>query len=305
MTLKARAHGRTTNVTLQSARRCVTACCWPRRRLPRAARCARAGRAGVRRSRACSSKIGIDQRLNQQVPLDLPFRDETGRDVRLGDYFGKRPVVLALALLRVPDALHAGAERPRRRAEDADVRRRARVRRRRRSASTRRKAPGWRRRRSRRTSSATSGRTTAGGWHFLTGTRGVDHAARRGGRLPLRVRRGDPAVRARRRRSRCSRRTGSSRGTSTASSSRRATSASALIEASERADRLGDRQRAAALLPLRPDHREVRRDRDRRGPDRRRSRRCWRFCRSCSSACDGASAAAHTATRRARRVNRT
>ena len=33
-------------------------------------------------------KIGIDQRLHQQVPLDLAFTDETGRDVRLGDYFG-------------------------------------------------------------------------------------------------------------------------------------------------------------------------------------------------------------------------
>ena len=33
-------------------------------------------------------KIGIDQHLKQQVPLDLPFTDETGRDVRLGDFFG-------------------------------------------------------------------------------------------------------------------------------------------------------------------------------------------------------------------------
>ncbi len=39
--------------------------------------------------------VGIDQKLNAQVPLDLPFRDEAGRDVRLGDYFGKRPVLLA------------------------------------------------------------------------------------------------------------------------------------------------------------------------------------------------------------------
>lgn len=48
------------------------------------------------------SKIGIDQRLNLQVPLDLPFTDETGRDVRLGEYFGKRPVILALVYYECP-----------------------------------------------------------------------------------------------------------------------------------------------------------------------------------------------------------
>lgn len=47
-------------------------------------------------------KIGIDQRLNQQVPLDLPFVDERGRDVKLGDYFGKRPVILALVYYECP-----------------------------------------------------------------------------------------------------------------------------------------------------------------------------------------------------------
>ena len=47
-------------------------------------------------------KIGIDQHLNEQVPLELPFVDENGRDVRLGDYFGKRPVVLALVYYECP-----------------------------------------------------------------------------------------------------------------------------------------------------------------------------------------------------------
>ena len=47
-------------------------------------------------------KIGIDQRLNHQVPLDLPFVDEHGKDVRLGDYFGKRPVLLALVYYECP-----------------------------------------------------------------------------------------------------------------------------------------------------------------------------------------------------------
>ncbi len=49
------------------------------------------------------SKVGIDQHLNDQLPLDLHFRDETGRDVRLGDFFGKqRPVILSLVYYRCP-----------------------------------------------------------------------------------------------------------------------------------------------------------------------------------------------------------
>ncbi len=47
-------------------------------------------------------QIGIDQRLQQQVPLDLAFKDETGRDVRLGEYFGKRPVILVLGYYECP-----------------------------------------------------------------------------------------------------------------------------------------------------------------------------------------------------------
>jgi protein SCO1/2 len=47
-------------------------------------------------------EIGIDQRLNDRVPLELPFRDEEGREVRLGEYFGNRPVVLALVYYECP-----------------------------------------------------------------------------------------------------------------------------------------------------------------------------------------------------------
>jgi len=47
-------------------------------------------------------KIGIDQRLHQQVPLDLVFTDETGREVPLGEFFGKRPVILALVYYECP-----------------------------------------------------------------------------------------------------------------------------------------------------------------------------------------------------------
>src|SRR4030095_6800307 len=38
----------------------------------------------------------IDQKLNEQLPFDAGFKDETGADVKLGSYFGKRPIVLSL-----------------------------------------------------------------------------------------------------------------------------------------------------------------------------------------------------------------
>jgi len=41
-------------------------------------------------------KIQITQNLNAQLPLGLEFRDETGKTVRLGDYFGKRPAIVSM-----------------------------------------------------------------------------------------------------------------------------------------------------------------------------------------------------------------
>ena len=38
--------------------------------------------------------IGIDQRLGETLPLELEFRDESGNAVKLGDYFGERPVLI-------------------------------------------------------------------------------------------------------------------------------------------------------------------------------------------------------------------
>ena len=46
--------------------------------------------------------IGFDQQLGRTVPLDAVFRDESGRAVKLGDYFGSRPVVLSLAYYDCP-----------------------------------------------------------------------------------------------------------------------------------------------------------------------------------------------------------
>ncbi|MGH9901646.1 MAG: SCO family protein, partial [Pyrinomonadaceae bacterium] len=48
-------------------------------------------------------EVGIDQRLNEYVPLDLVFRDEAGREVRLGDYVKEgRPVILSLVYYECP-----------------------------------------------------------------------------------------------------------------------------------------------------------------------------------------------------------
>ena len=47
-------------------------------------------------------EVGYDQRIGEQVPMNLAFRDEAGRNVRLGDYFQKRPVILVLAYYECP-----------------------------------------------------------------------------------------------------------------------------------------------------------------------------------------------------------
>jgi protein SCO1/2 len=46
--------------------------------------------------------VGIDQKLGAQVPLDLPFRDETGRNVALRELVRERPVVLTLVYYECP-----------------------------------------------------------------------------------------------------------------------------------------------------------------------------------------------------------
>ena len=47
-------------------------------------------------------KVGFDQRLNQQIPLDLMFNDENGQAVQLKQYFGSKPVILSLVYFRCP-----------------------------------------------------------------------------------------------------------------------------------------------------------------------------------------------------------
>jgi protein SCO1/2 len=48
-------------------------------------------------------QVGIEQKLGSQLPLDTVLKDEDGREVKLGDYFGKgRPVILALVYYECP-----------------------------------------------------------------------------------------------------------------------------------------------------------------------------------------------------------
>jgi len=47
-------------------------------------------------------QVGIDQRLDQQVPLNLVFNDETGQAVELQQYFGAKPVILMLVYYQCP-----------------------------------------------------------------------------------------------------------------------------------------------------------------------------------------------------------
>ena len=46
--------------------------------------------------------VGIDQKLDAQLPADLTFKDENGATVQLGQYFGKRPMILTLVYYKCP-----------------------------------------------------------------------------------------------------------------------------------------------------------------------------------------------------------
>ena len=48
------------------------------------------------------NQIGIDQRLDEQLPLDLAFYNESGRPVQLKEYFGDKPVILTLVYYECP-----------------------------------------------------------------------------------------------------------------------------------------------------------------------------------------------------------
>jgi protein SCO1/2 len=47
-------------------------------------------------------KVGVSQHLNQQLPLDASFVDESGKSVKLGNYFGKHPALVSLVYYTCP-----------------------------------------------------------------------------------------------------------------------------------------------------------------------------------------------------------
>ena len=60
------------------------------------------------------SQVHFEQRLHAQLPLDLVLHDATGKSIRLGTYFGTKPVILVLSYYRCA-RLHVIRRRRRRR----------------------------------------------------------------------------------------------------------------------------------------------------------------------------------------------
>ena len=65
--------------------------------------------------------VGIAQHLNEQLPLNLTFTDDAGKQVQLGSYFGKTAGDSGAGVLPVPDALLGGAERADERVADGET----------------------------------------------------------------------------------------------------------------------------------------------------------------------------------------
>jgi protein SCO1/2 len=60
------------------------------------------GTAAARQLPAELEAVKFEQRMGSQLPLDARFVDEAGLPVRLGQYFGERPVVLSLVYYECP-----------------------------------------------------------------------------------------------------------------------------------------------------------------------------------------------------------
>ncbi|MGP0062255.1 MAG: SCO family protein [Isosphaeraceae bacterium] len=48
------------------------------------------------------TQVGFDQKLGVRLPMDLHFRDDSGRDLALGELFGRRPVILVPVYYQCP-----------------------------------------------------------------------------------------------------------------------------------------------------------------------------------------------------------
>ncbi len=67
--------------------------CWALSPVPAVAH---SGKEPYNKDEAFLKEIGFDQNLGAQLPLDAVFTDETGKAVRLGEYFGQKPVVMLI-----------------------------------------------------------------------------------------------------------------------------------------------------------------------------------------------------------------
>ena len=76
---------------------CASASLWPQ-----AAPKLQPGDAIPNQKPSILDQVGLDQRLNQQVPLDLAFVDDHGQAVQLRQYFGAKPVILILVYYQCP-----------------------------------------------------------------------------------------------------------------------------------------------------------------------------------------------------------
>jgi protein SCO1/2 len=76
---------------------CATASAWAQ-----AAPKAEVGQSPPNSTPSILENVGIDQHLNQQVPLDLNFVDENGQPVQLRQYFGQKPVIITMVYYTCP-----------------------------------------------------------------------------------------------------------------------------------------------------------------------------------------------------------
>lgn len=60
------------------------------------------GQAPANQKPSILDQVGIDQHLNQQIPLDLSFVDENGQPVQLRQYFGQKPVIMTMVYFQCP-----------------------------------------------------------------------------------------------------------------------------------------------------------------------------------------------------------
>ena len=115
-------------------------------------------------------KVSFDQELGVQVPLDLPFRDETGRAVQLSQYFTGRPVILALVYYECPMLCVQALNGLVKSLEGAGARAGPRLRDRHGQLQPGGDAAGGRGEEGRVRRAARASPGAADAWHFLTGT---------------------------------------------------------------------------------------------------------------------------------------